>query len=290
MSSVWHLVSRHQKLYRRDRMLVFFSLLSVLIVISLYAIFLQKTQVSTIEEWIPASTEVTSMVNEWMASGLLSILGVTTTLTAFGIYIRDMERKVLADFLTTPKSRISIQMSYVINAIVIGFVLSIMGLIACQLYIVLMGGEWFSLIKVLKLLGIMMLSVLLCSSFNLLLTLMVSTESAFSTLNTIVGASIGFLCGVYVPLGAVPAVVQKVIMLFPISHTAVLFREVLMRDSLDRVFAGATEAKVNYMSSFGIKYSWGEVDVTLLHSIIYILISLLVFLGLAIVRYRVKYK
>lgn len=290
MNTLWQLVSRHQKMYRRDKSLVFFSLLSVLIVVSLYAIFLQKTQVTAIEQWVPASVQLTSMVNEWMSAGLLSIIGVTSTLTAFGIYVRDMERKVLADFLTTPLSRLSIQMSYVVNAIVIGFILSIMGLISCQLFIVLMGGEWFTFIKLTKLIGIVMLSVLLCSSFNLLLTLMVSTETALSTVSTIVGAAIGFLCGVYVPLAAVPNVVQNIIMLFPISHTAVLFRQVLMEDSLNSVFIGAVEAKQNYTFDFGINYRWGDLTFSSMHSILYILLFTVIFLVFAIWRYRVKHK
>ncbi len=58
----------------------------------------KKTQVDAIEQLVPASDQLKTMVNEWMVAGLLSIIAVTTTLAALGIYIKDLETKVMADF------------------------------------------------------------------------------------------------------------------------------------------------------------------------------------------------
>lgn len=49
------------------------------------------------------------MVNEWMISGLLSIIAVTTTLGAFGTYVNDLEAKKNVDLLTTELPHASIQ-------------------------------------------------------------------------------------------------------------------------------------------------------------------------------------
>lgn len=290
MNTMLNLVNRHNKVFRRDRMLVFFSILSVIIVIMLYAIFIQKTQVDAIEQLVPASDQLKTMVNEWMVAGLLSIIAVTTTLAALGIYIKDLETKVMADFLTTPNARAKIQLSYVINSLLIGFVLSLIGLIACQLFIVFMGGSWFTFEKIVQLIGIIALAVTLSSVFNLFLTLLVSTQNAFSTLNTVVGTAIGFLCGVYVPLGAVPDFVQKIIMVFPISHTTVLFREALMRDSLDKVFEGAPEAENTYEIQFGVHYEWNDMIFSPMHSVIYIIASIIVFTLISLWLYGRKNK
>ncbi|MGM9950056.1 MAG: ABC transporter permease [Lysinibacillus sp.] len=277
MNTLTSLVSRHNKLFRRDRMLVLFSLLTVLIVIILYAVFLQKMQVDAIEQLVPASAALKTMVNEWMVAGLLSIISVTTTLAAYGIYIKDVETKVLNDFLTAPLTRAQLHLSYVANALAIGFFLSVIGLVCCQLFLVAMGGDWFSLEKWGLLIAIILLSVTLSSALNLFFTLLVTTQSAFSTLSTIIGTSIGFLCGVYVPLGSLPDLVQKAIMLFPVSHTAVLYREVLMHDSIDAVFAGNPEAANSYEVHFGVHYEWGETVISLSHSLLFIAASVLVF-------------
>ena len=271
------LVSRHNKLFRRDRIQVLFSILTVIIVILLYAVFLQKMQVDAIESLVPASSELKTMVNEWMVAGLLSIISVTTTLAAYGIYIKDLETRVLADFLTAPVTRAQLQLSYIINALLIGFSLSLIGLVCCQFFIIARGGAWFSVEKWVLLIGLIILSVLLSSVLNLLFTLLVTTQNAFSTLSTIIGTSIGFLCGVYVPLGSLPDFVQKAIMLFPVSHTAVLFREVMMRDSIDAVFAGNPEAANFYEVYFGVHYEWGGTVISLSNNLLFIAASILVF-------------
>ena len=166
MSTIASLISRHNKVYRRDKMLVFFSFLSVLIVIILYAVFLQKLQVDAIEAVVPASTEVTTLVNEWMVAGLLSIITITTTLAAFSIYIRDLETKVLADFLTAPTSRLSLQLSYVANAWIIGFILSVIAFILCEVFIIASGGHFVDAATFIEIVGIIALSVSLSSMLN----------------------------------------------------------------------------------------------------------------------------
>ena len=50
MSSFFSLVSRNNKVFRRDKLLVFFSFLSVIIVLILYLVFLQKLQIDAIEQ------------------------------------------------------------------------------------------------------------------------------------------------------------------------------------------------------------------------------------------------
>ena len=98
MEALFSLVLRNNKIFRRDKTQVFFSLLSVIIVIVLYAVFLQKMQVDAIERLTEATPELIAMVNEWLVAGLLSMIAVSTTLGAYGIAVKDQESKVQADF------------------------------------------------------------------------------------------------------------------------------------------------------------------------------------------------
>ncbi len=57
------------------------------------------------------------------------------------------------------------------------------------------------------------------------------------------------------PIGGVPVFVQKIIMYFPISHTAVLFRKAFMTDSVDKVFKHASADQIQeYEKHYGIVY------------------------------------
>ncbi|MFA7746513.1 ABC transporter permease, partial [Salinicoccus roseus] len=80
MKSLSSLISRNIKIYFRDRTLLLLSLLSVFIVILLYAVFLQQTQLDAIKALVGSTDDSKAMVNEWMVAGLLSITAVTTTL------------------------------------------------------------------------------------------------------------------------------------------------------------------------------------------------------------------
>ena len=275
MEAMISLIQRNSKVFRRDKTQVFFSLLSVIIVIVLYAIFLQKMQVDAIEQVTEATPKLITMVNEWLVAGLLSMMAVTTTLGAFAIAVRDMESKATADFLTAPISRATIQMSYVLNAFIIGCLFSFVALIGCEIFIVSTGGE--------------LLSLLLASVFNMFLVLFVSTQNAFSTLSTIVGTVLGFLCGVYVPVGVLPSFAQQLIMYFPISHTTLLLRNAFMESSIANVFDGVpTEHVESYKLNYGIIYELNGHAVSLTTSYIIILITIVLLALLSIIIFKKK--
>lgn len=289
MEAMISLIQRNSKVFRRDKTQVFFSLLSVIIVIVLYAIFLQKMQVDAIEQVTEATPELITMVNEWLVAGLLSMMAVTTTLGAFAIAVRDIESKATADFLTAPISRATIQMSYVLNAFIIGCLFSLVALIGCEIFIVSTGGELLSFSAFIKVLGILLLSVFLASVFNMFLVLFVSTQNAFSTLSTIVGTVLGFLCGVYVPVGVLPSFAQQLIMYFPISHTTLLLRNAFMENSIAKVFDGVpTEHVESYKLNYGIIYELNGHTVSLATSYIIIFVTIFVLALLSIIIFKKK--
>ncbi|MER2189476.1 MAG: ABC transporter permease [Solibacillus sp.] len=290
MNMLVSLVSRHNKVFFRNRTLVFFSLLSVLILIVLYAIFLQKTQLNAIEQAVPLTPAVELMVNEWMIAGLLSIIAVTTTLGVFSIYVKDLEMKTTADFLTTAASRMKIQLSYIISALIVGFTMSVFAFICCEIYLVIVGGKLLSLIAFLKVIGILLISVLLSCSINLFIVLFIKTQAAFSTLSTIIGTAIGFFCGVYVPMAALLSYVQSMIQFFPISHTTVLLRQVLMEDSITKVFLGNEEAAHNYKLSFGIVYDINATTISSAVSLSFIGCTIVAVVVLSVAIYVRRYK
>lgn len=291
MEALMSLVQRNSKVFRRDKTQVFFSLLSVIIVIVLYAVFLQKMQVDAIERITEATPEVITMVNEWVVAGLLSMIAVSTTLGAYGIAIKDQESKAMADFLTAPLSRATIQMSYVLNALIIGSIFSFIALIGCEIFIVATGGKLLSLIHFVQVLGIILLSVLLASVLNLFLSLFVSTQNAFSTLGTIVGTLLGFLCGVYVPLGALPSFAQNLIMYFPVSHTTLLLRNTFMESSITNVFEGTPVSYVNdYKINYGIVYELHGNTLSASTSILIIVGTILILAIASLLLFERKYK
>ncbi|MEC1179666.1 ABC transporter permease [Metasolibacillus meyeri] len=291
MEALFSLIRRNNKVFRRDKTAVFFSLLSVIIVIGLYALFLQKMQIDSLKQTTEATPELITMVNEWFVAGLLSMIAVSTTLAAFGIAIKDMESKATADFLTAPISRATIQMSYVLNAVIIGFIFTFIAFIICEIFIVITGGTLLSFSSSLKIIGLLTLSVLLASIMNVFFILLANTQNSFATLSTIVGTLLGFLCGVYVPVGVLPSFAQNIVMYFPVSHTTLLLRNAFMENSLSQVFADApTEAIEQYKLIYGITYKLHGNILSHATSYIFILCTIVILAILAISIFKRKHR
>lgn len=290
MSALANFVIRNNKMFFRNRMQVFFSVLSIIILIGLYAIFLQKLQVDSIAEMAKQNAAIKTLVNEWMIAGVLSIIPVTSTLGAYSLYVQDNERKILYDFLTTPMSRHTIQFSYMLSAFQIGLFMTLIAFIGCEIFLVATGGEWLSFTSLLKVLGVLVLAVFLSSVMMFFFTLIVKNSGTFSAFTSIVSTMIGFLCGVYVPMGVLPVFVQKVVEIFPISHTTVLLRQLFMEPTLPTVFGNMTANKESYMRAFGGQYEVNGAILTMAQSTGYVIFAIVVFTLISLVIYRLKNK
>ena len=284
------LISRNNKVFLRNKMLVFFSLLSVLISVGVYVVFLQKLQTDAISQVVPVTKAIEILVSEWMVAGILTTIAMTSTLSVFAIYIQDLETKRTADFLVTSASRMNIQLSYVFSSLMIGFMMTFVAFISCEVFIVAIGGSLLSFAAFLKVLALLLVGVLLSSTINLFIVLFINSETAFSTVNTVIGTMIGFLCGIYVPIGVLPSAVQSVIHYFPVSHIAVLLRQVLMEPSLATVFEGATAFEESYKLNYGVVYKIGDSIISPATSVLFIVATIVVVLGLSAVVYKRKYK
>ena len=86
--------------------------------------------------------------------------------------------------------------------------------------------------------------------------------------------------GIYVPVGALPKLLQTIISLFPPSHCAALFRNLMMDDVLTRTFqAIPAEHLTAFKKQFGLIYSYGgHTTDTLDHILIIAGMGLLFFL------------
>lgn len=290
MDTVLKMASRNIKIYVRDRTSVFFSFLSVLIIIGLYALFLGKIQVDNIQSQVGDIKGISALVGSWIMSGLLCVNTVTIALGVLGTMVFDIEYKRFPDFVVAPVSRTGIVVSYLISAWVISFLFSLIALIAGELYILSCGGELLSPMNFLKVVGILALSVVSSSSVMYLLASFLKSGSAFGVLSTLVGTLIGFLTGIYVPVGVLPPAIQKLVDLIPFSHSAALLRQAFCEQPLKTVFGMAPQHVTDaYVRLNGIKLFWNDTEFTAPIMIAVLVGVAVVFLLLSALKLR-KYK
>lgn len=276
-------LKRNLKLFFRDRSAIFFSLLAVFIIIALYAVFLGDV-------WLPDSMQglqnVDFLMNSWLISGLLTVTSVTTTMGAFGILIDDKIKKIDKDFYSSPIKKSNLVKGYLGSALLIGIILSLITFVVSEVYIVLNGGEWVQPIFALKAILLIFLSSMANTSLMCFIVSFFKNHHAFSTASTVIGTLIGFLTGIYLPIGSLPDTVQTVIKIFPASHGAALFRQVLMEEPLRVSFHGIELKYLNEFKEYmGITYNFGGHMVSPFVSVLILMGTSVVFYYLSVLNF-----
>ncbi len=270
---------RNLRIFFRDRAAVFFSLLAVFIIIGLYALFLSDVWTAELEGF----TGVRYMMDSWIMAGLLAVTSVTTTMGAFGVMVEDRSKKIYKDFSVTPVRRGSLAGGYVISAVTIGIIMSVITLILAELYIVSGGGELLDAGAMLKTLGMIVFSTIANTSMVLLIVSFFKSANAYATACTVIGTLIGFLTGIYMPVGNLPEGVQWVVKCFPPSHSALLFRRIMMEAPVSQSFSGAPEEVADgFMHQMGVVFDFGGTDASPWVSVAVLAVSAAVFYALSV--------
>lgn len=289
MTVIVNLIKRNLKLFFRDRASVFFSFLAVFIIIGLYVLFLGNMMTNSFKDLLGDNSRF--IVNSWVMAGILSVTSITTTLGAFGIMVEDKAKNISKDFLSAPFKRSQLAAGYVISSFVIGVIMSIASFFIAEIYIVINGGSFLGFMALLKLFGVMLLSVFAGTSLVFFIVTFFRSSNAFATVSTIIGTLIGFLTGIYIPIGSFPSAVQTVIKIFPISHASALFRQIMMEAPMSKAFANApAEAVTGFEKMMGVTFFFGDKEVPAFINIIVLTATGVVFLLLAILSMSVKKK
>jgi multidrug/hemolysin transport system permease protein len=284
---IWSVAKRSLRIYFRDKASVFFSLLAILIIIGLYVLFLGDI----IQGELQGLPGARFLMDSWVVAGLLAVASITTTMGAFGIMVEDRAKKIMKDFSASPIKRSSLVGGYLTGTFLIGMIMSLITFVVSEIYITAYGGDLVTLTELAQILGVMVLSVFSSASIVFFIVSFIHSSNAFATVSTILGTLIGFLTGIYIPIGQLPEGVQGVVKVFPVSHAGALFRQVMMARPMEQTFAGVPASDVeNFKISMGVVFQFGDEVTTPLFSIIVLVATAAVFFTLATLSVSRKIK
>lgn len=292
MKTIGNLVKRNMLLYFRDKTAVFFSLLSMLIVIGLMVVFLGSMNVDNIidllKQYGGARDVATDKENAkllvvlWTVSGIIVVNAFTVTLTIVGMMVQDEENGKLASFYVAPIDRAKILFGYIISAVIIGVIICMFTFFISELYILAIGGELLGVVATLKIFGLIVLNVFVSACMMILLASLIHSESAWSALGTIVGTLVGFVGGIYLPMGMLPSAVQNVLKAFPVLHGTSMMREIFTHDAIAKTFSGQASVMIpEYKDVMGISILVNDKVLNSSFQMIFVLLCGILFLGVA---------
>ena len=282
MNGMLFLAKRNVTCYFRDRASVVFSLMAVIIVVMLYLLFLRNMLVSS----YPDMDGMPQLIDAWVMAGILGIVPVTTSAGSLQTMIEDRTSGRIRDILVTPMSPAQIAGGYIIGTFLVGLSMSVITLAVCLTYLAATGCP-LSAGGIATSVVLLVPSSLSGSIIVYAITSFLKSTGAFSGFFTVVSVLIGFLAGIYMPMGTMPDAMQVVGTLVPASHMAAMFRDGLAGDALDSVFSGApSETLAGFRSDMGFDLGFGGFCFDPAASIVYVAAVTALFFAVAVVGIR----
>lgn len=288
MNVVLAITGRNLRIYFRDPLNVFFSLLGALVVFLLYALFLGNIQTQSIQASAPTADPglVRGFVDAWMFAGIVALATMSTTLGALSVFIDDAASGRFRDFLVSPIRRGQLVLGYLLSAFVIGMVMSLVVLAVALVYLWLVSGVVLGLPQVATTVGWVALSV---AGFAALWAFVVSflrTTGAFAAVSTVVGTVAGFVAGAYIAVGLFPDAVREAVSALPFAQAAMLMRIEFTGEALSSLVGGNPEAMAGLEDFYGITLAVGDWVVPVWFAAAMLAAMAIVFTALAAMRIR----
>ena len=249
---MFNFTSRNLMLFFKDKTAVVLSFFAELIVVGLYLLFIRKNLIQN----FPGLKQPGQLMDLWMMAGILGITSVSTTFGAYGIMVEDKAQKIQKDFLCAPVRSTSLLGGYLSAAVIIGFFMTFFLFLIAELTFFFRYGIRPGADRIITVYLILFLTTTTNASLTLLLVSFLKTSHSLAACCTILGSLIGFLTGIYLPMGVLPSQVRMLVTCFPVSHGVVLFRQALMEPFLLDTFGSVSSHEARaFMEYMGIQFS-----------------------------------
>ena len=281
------LIGRNLKLFFRDKANVIFSMFAVMIALVLYFLFLGEMLANGIAHGAPeTANDARLAVAGLLMGGSVAIAAITASLCAMGQQIDD-KKGALKDLTVSPLPQSKITLSYILSTTIISLIMTTLMLVIVMVYLSIRGIGFIGMDGIAKLALTTVLSVLCANAVAYFCILFIKSQAAFTALNSVIGAGAGFVMGVYIFIGMMPAAVQWVVKLFPFSHSASMYRILLADSALAQVYyaneqlrEAYTLEEIRYM--YGIVFSYGGASSGFWVSAAVLAVTTVVFFGLSL--------
>ena len=244
MRGILGFIKRNVLLFFKDWQSILFSLLTSIIVLVLYLLFLKGTFVSAIQSAMEQYPGLTSMVSQkdiamfanlFLLSGILGSAMISVPFSCITVVVKDRANKVDYDILATPMKRGQIIFAYFVSAVLTSILLNSIILAVGLIGIRMQGNMYLNISQVIKAFAIVALGSISASAIFMIIVLFFKTVSACEAFFGILSAASGFVIGAYIPISQFSNEVQTVCNLFPASQITIMLRNILLNGLLEHI-------------------------------------------------------
>lgn len=237
MTGLGALIKRNTKLYFKDKAMFFTSLITPVILLVLYATFLQNVYVDSFRSALDAAGVTVSealingCVGGQLVSSLLAVSCVTVAFCSNLLMIQDKVSGARHDLTVAPVKPGALALGYYISTLVSSLTVNLAAAAVSMGYLAF--TRWYlSAGDVLLILLDVVLLVLFGTALSSCVSFPLSTNGQGSAVGTVVSAGYGFVCGAYMPISSFSDGLQKVLSFLPGTYGTSLLRNHALRGSL----------------------------------------------------------
>ncbi len=286
MKKVLSFTKRNCLLFLRNKQVVFSSLISSIILIALYFLFianLYSQGLNNFADLTLSSIQKSALIYIQMIMGVLVVNSVSLTTGMFSFMAKDFEVKKTEAFLLTNAKPVHLTISYLLSSILVSFALNFLTLVVSVILIGCITSFWLSAIAFFSIFGILILTCIIGSVIMLLITSIVRSSVAIGVINGILGTILGFVCGIYIPYSDMGNVIVYIGSLLPFTHLTIWLKQIALGDLLSQFGVSKNISDIMLDKSFsagnvGLLGAnvplWGMILLSVLFAIICFVISL----------------
>ncbi len=233
MKTLQALINRNQKLFFRDRGMLFSSLITPVILIVLYATFLAKVYKDSFTSYLPKILHVSEKlidgaVASQLGAALLAVSCVTVTFCVNLTMVQDKASGARKDFDVSPVKRPVLYLGYFCATVLNSLMVNVLALVLCLFYIRKMGWYLSATDLAWMVLDVLIL-VLVGAVLSSIICYPLKTQGQMSAVGTIVSAGYGFICGAYMPVSNFGDGLQKFLSYLPGTYGTSLLKNHMLR-------------------------------------------------------------
>lgn len=244
MIQLLYLVKRNLKVYFKDRGMFVASMITPVILLVLYSLFLARIYKDGFTGGLPAGVTLPDKVLDGavgaqLVSSLLAVCCITVSFCANLVMVNDKVSGAIHDLTMTAVDKTVITLGYYFATVLSALLICTIAMGASLIYLAVVGFYMNALDVLLLFLDVILL-VNFGAALSTLVFLPMTTEGQSSAVTTIISAGYGFICGAYMPISSFPKWVSNVVMFLPGTYGTTILR--------NHAFRGV----MNEMSSLGV--------------------------------------
>ena len=283
MNGLFSSVKRNCKVFFKDKGMFVSSLITPIILLVLYVVFLAKvfkdSFISSLGGFEAPDKLINGFVAGQLCSSLLAVCCITVAFCSNLLMVQDKVTGARGDLMITPANRSVHALGYYLSTAASTMIVCLLALCGGLIYIACSGWYLSFGDVVLSLVDVVLL-VLFGTALSSVINYFLTSQGQMQAVGTIVSAGYGFICGAYMPISQYGSVLQNALGFLPGTYGTALIRNHLMagtfREMQSQGWSGEVIGNIRASIDADLSFFGNKVEIWVCYLVVILSVALLI--------------